>query len=257
MNTEIYVQIEAYLLGRLSTDKAAAIERRINSDSAFALEVEKYKMEREAIQILREEELRMKFKQWDNAHEKQKIVQENTITRSNRFNILAIAASFFFILGLATWLYTNNSTATTALAYYDLPMHYNAQFKGNTTALNPLKEGMTHLQADEYEEAIQFFSTPFENADTQLQAQLLLGHAYLDSGLHTNNKRNLTRASIIFNALKKYINRNIQQEASWYWILSVLDTQADTPEFKNSLNEITNNQDHKYYAKAKALAATL
>ncbi len=114
-----YEKIEAYLNQSLSSAERQEFEQQIAQDTELATQVELQRFERDGMELLLEEDLRVDMGTW-----KQEMLQEyaeknkpsGRVVRIRRIRYLAAAASVLIILSAAFWLIDPLNTNTPDLA---------------------------------------------------------------------------------------------------------------------------------------------
>ncbi len=257
-------KIEAFVKGELTAEETAAFRQEITRDKELALQVQVHQLEWEAAHLLREKDLRNKFKHWEKEERAPKA--ETRITNATKqkpkaerrfsYRQLAIAASILFIIGIGSLFlksqqYTNEALFTEA---YLEPTYTNRLRSRGPTSNNLNNSIQSLFDKKDYTELINQLKTIPDNDPDYVQAQLLMGHAFFQKGkTEENNDDFLTAIPYYQNVLAQQANYEIKSEAEWYILLSQLKNNQVDKAFLNKLDSISKDVDHDYKQNAKTL----
>jgi tetratricopeptide (TPR) repeat protein len=259
MNKESYLKrIEAYFEEQMSVEEKHTFESELKSSSELLEATEKYKISRQAIDLLSEEALRSKIKDWrkkkdgivtiNEPLEKSVAVPKPTAKVrsmwSNSIKKMAIAASFILL-------------ATAAYIFIDVPASNNPLL---TSFYSPTGDDRVKSSGDpNWNTAMEEFN--YENYD---QA------ASLFQKINSSNDVTEFYLAQSFFHLEDYVSAkeyyqkiidredtSYREEAEWNHLVTSLLMDENDEGAKSKLDEISSNARHSFYISAKKLKEQL
>ncbi|HMQ46325.1 MAG TPA: tetratricopeptide repeat protein [Saprospiraceae bacterium] len=246
---ELYDTIENYLQNRLSESEKTAFEQRIKSEPDLATEVEAHRTAQEAIEFQIAEQMRADFKAWGASATKSASATKGRIVAIRR--VWAVAASVLLLIAAVGYWQIQQRFSSDALANAFYDQTELSETRGLDTPKNTLSEAVEAIRNQQYEQAIQQLNTISDTSSYAADAQYLMAVAHFEAG-HPE------QGTSILQQLQNNSDQLLSEKADWLLLLTYLKNgQKTTPEFNNLLEKISQDSNHAFYPKAKALKQKL
>jgi len=203
--TENHIElIEKYFEGKLDKDALSNFEKELETNAAFANEVELYK---KAVRGLQDEGLRSQLKEYHN----ELFSTDDKGKKANWRFYLSIAASLVLLI-TSIYVFTNRATSYENLftAYFE-PYHNLVTTRSNTTT--HFEKALESYSQGNFEKAIQAFDKISEKKQVYNDVLFYKGISYLALDMPTE-------AILLFKQLKN--NKQYNEQLAWYLALSYL-----------------------------------
>ena len=268
-----FLKIEAFINGLLSEEEAAAFQREIEQDPELEREVKLHQLEWEAMHVLRKQNLRAKFMEWDEevpfdeSPEETHVVPFAAKQKKNkpirRWVPYAIAASIVLLLGIGgSQFWSMNTQAYTHTSLfankYDPQRIYNAGNKSTGGIATSFDTAYVYLENKQYAQAIRQFQRLTPGNSQYERAQLYIGHTYFQEGLDTQNRAQYDRAIQQYQQVASATqDANVRDDAEWYALMSLLLTDRVDESFQERLTHMAEDSNHNYQRQARNLEKDL
>ncbi len=246
-NTE--QKIIAYLNNELTRQERKTFERQIREDAALRQEVKFYRSLSKVVGW----KAAMK-----EAHQEQGItavanpdIRPAKVRPLGFRQVLSLAASFLVLAVCGMMWFTNTPTLTNVAVAPNLKTKLNlnegAWRSGETVEISPLQEGFDDIDADRFEEAIQFFQNITIEDELYDDAQLSSAYAAYKMEKYT---RTIQYAR---EAISHSDEPVLHQKAEWLIIKSKLANKEQDNAFNSLLQKIAKQDTHLFQNEAKIL----
>lgn len=243
-------QIEAYLYDRMSKEQAASFEAKLKTDKALAEALELKRMEKQALRLLAQDQLRAEMSKWkmEKNTELQPEAQIIEMPRRRLIYRLSAAASIIILIGIPLW-WVNQNYSNSGLTGENLGFQTSRSDRSNISEDNPLLAALDLAQAGNFEEAVnqlqQLQGTIFEE-----EGKLLLGEIYSEQGEMVN------ATNVYLDLIANSTDVIVKQNAEWFLINVYLATdQVDKA--RELLSEISIDESHLRKNEAEQLLKKL
>ena len=229
---ENFNRIKAYLLNQMSSKQRQRFEVEVKTDNKLAEELEIQRFQLQVAKELEKDALRAKLTSLE-TKKPRAIPAKTKITSINKEQyflskkvLIPLAASLLFLIGL--FFYSQNSFTiqdATLLSYEDGKIDFLQDTRNGGTTTNFDVKKLEILQTrnkQKVKEAIDYFSAyTTTEINTQIQAELNLGHAYLLS-------ENFEKAVTIFTHLEDNfeLRDRIKEEVQFFKAISLLNKEV-------------------------------
>ncbi len=230
--------IEAYFGNNLSQEEKESFRRRLQTDEAFATEVEHYQLiTRGIIQLADEASLQEKMERWDN---EDAALRSRSILSFTPWKVAAVLVPVLLISGLFYYFSTSPTSNQDLFVAYFSP--YEDVLSSRSSTTGSFEAAMNAYNSEAYNEAIPLFNkaiTEEKVTDKITFARFYQAMAYLSVGDTEHAEQQLNQVSQADNPL-------LQEVSQWYLLLIYLKTDR-TILAEEQLTRITNNPDHLYF----------
>jgi len=171
-------------------------------------------------------------------------------TKSNvillRKRILSVAAIFLLLVGIVTIWQINTTESSSSLILENIIEPNMSMSRGNNE-MESFEYAIVAYYKNDYTESINLLNEIKENSPLYIDSKYILGFNLL-------KKESFHQAVEAFEIVTRSENQNLKQSANWHLILALIgDAKVDKAVVQ--LDKIINNQENKYYIKAKELRA--
>ncbi len=229
--------IEAYLAGELSARKAAAVEERLQTDPAFAAEVQLLRDTQAVLTLHQQQVYKAQLQALDRA-------ERQPLRRLLQPRYLALAATVLLLALVGGWWLSRPAEGPYADAFAPYPNRLTLRGDSPSKVLDQAMRAYEHA---DYAQAAQQLADLVTADKDRDDLRFYLGVARLGAGQPATAERIL--ASVEPPSL-------YAQQATWYRALAL--GQADEPEAaRQLLQTISEQEGHPYRAQAQALLKQL
>ncbi len=239
-STQQIQQIEAYMNEKMSSEEKADFEKKLEQDQTLAHDVQLYRLEKRAAQLLLEEEFSAQIRQYRQG----KSTDDSIDHRSTKPIVslwkrrLAVAASILILIAASTlfWSSSNysNSALVSAQFQYDFSgITRNIQHNNDNNAV--LGQATKLFKADDIQEAIALLNATSASDSTFIETQYYLGQLYY-------RQQEFSKAVDRFDKVLASNDFRFREQAEWYLILSMLADGQTGDSFTILLDEVASNE---------------
>ena len=207
MNSEKdFEHIERYLNQELDEEAQHAFEAKLAADPNLRQELELYKLSRQGIEKIIEDDLRSDMNNW---------WEEEQPHKSSRRMLLFVGLIAAIILGMTGWWWFGQKASDQELLeqFYVAPIALNLRLDSDSPL--PLQEGMDQYSAGNFEEASTYFSQISPDAETYETARYFQAQSNFRAG-------NLQASKALFQQIIDASASRYLQDAEWYLLLNYL-----------------------------------
>lgn len=253
MNEQLNQQIESYLYGSMPQDEVKFFESAIADDKSLAEAVELARLEKQALRLLAQDQLRSQMTAWK-AEKAARTAPENGAkiirlpSRQRLLYRLSAAASVLLLLGLPFW-YANNNFDNQALTADVLGLQSSLSDRSNMPDDNPLLQPMEAAQQGQTEAALAAL-LELEGTAFEANALLLAGEIYTESARYTEARE------LYLRIIRQTDDLSVRQKAEWQ-LANVYLATGDEPNAIALLADIADNPTHSKEEEATALLQKL
>lgn len=246
---ELYDTIENYLQNRLSESEKAAFEQRMSAEPALAAEVEAHRLAREALELSIAEQMRADFKSW--ANDTGSTASRPKGRRISMLRVWAIAASVLLLIAAFGYWQIQQRFSSVVLANTFYDQAELSETRSLNAGKNALTDALEALRKQEYGQAIYQLNAIPDTSSYAADARYLMAVVHFEAG-------QLAQSIAILQKLKSLEDKTLAEKAEWLLVLVYLKNgQKNTPAFNNLLQRISQNSNHAFFPKAKALEQKL
>lgn len=260
MNKELYLKrIEAYFDEQMSVEEKKTFESELQSSPELLEATEKYKISKQAIDLLSENALRAKLKDW--RKKKDGIVTVNEPLEkpvadskppakvrnlwSNSFRKMAVAASFI-LLATAAYILIDFPTADNPL----ITFHYSPEGdeRVKSSGVNPdWSSGVQDFNDKNYAQAISHFQKINPSNDV---TEFYLAQSFFQI-------KDYKSAKEYYQKILDRPGSSYREEAGWNHVVTSLVMDKNDKVANQRLDRIRANSRESFYTKAKELKEAL
>lgn len=243
-------RIEDYLYERMSGEQATLFEASLKEDEALAEAVELKRMEKQALRILAQDQLRAEMTKWKSEKKTAAPPDAQIIKMPKRRLIyrLSAAASIVLLIGVPLW-WANQSYSNQALTGDTLSINTSRSDRSNIADDNPLLAALDLVQEGDFNQAInelqQLQGTVFEE-----EAKLMTGEIYNEKGEFVN------AINVYQDLIENSTDIIVKQKAEWYLSNLYLATKQEN-KAREILSTMSTDESHLRQKEAEHLLKKL
>ncbi|MBV6655911.1 MAG: hypothetical protein KI786_19215 [Mameliella sp.] len=241
MNELLQSKIEDYLHGRMADEVVKQFEEQIATDRELASEVELFRLEKQALQLSQNNELRNQMKNWEQERNAEDETQEARVvpmkSSRNRLYRLSVAASFLLMFGLgASVWFANANYSNRALVSDNIGLTTSTRDRGNINSDNPFTPVFDAIESGNHTAALQMLEG-LDGSQYESTAMFLKGE------ILTKQKRFEEAIALYSEMAQSQAGPAERQKAQWLLANTFLaNDQAD--QAKAILKEIAGDTNH-------------
>ncbi len=250
MNDSLQNQIEDYLHNRMDEEAKKQFETQIASDRELASDVELFRLEKQALQLSQNNQLRAQMKNWEQERDTQDEANEARVvslkSRRSRLYTLSIAASFLLLFGIgASMWFANANYSNAALVNDNIGIKTSTRDRGNVDGDNPFTTIFDEIEQENYTAALQMLET-LEGSQYESTAMTLKGE------ILTKQKKYEEAIALYSEMAQSQPDIAERQKAQWLLANTYL-ANGQTEQAKARLEEISGNANHSRQKEATQL----
>ncbi len=240
-------RIRQYLSGKMTAPEQAAFEERIKREPDLADRVAGYRPLFEGFKAMQMADFRKRLDQWQGEIRTVPKPQKHRPRKTRRIGLVKYAAAAILFLGMSfaglKW-YAEANYSTEVLIHRNYSPRKTPATLSVQTDL--FRGGYNAYQAENFSQAIQFFSGVADDHPRFFEAQLFLGYAYFEDGQFNNAAR-------AFRIVADSEDQRFAENAEWHLLLTMLQQDRKGEAFTDLLAELTQNSSHPFHQEARRL----
>lgn len=250
MNELLQSKIEDYLHDRMDDESKKQFEAQMATDRELASDVELFRLEKQALQLSQNNDLRAQMKNWEQERNAEDETQEARVVpmKSSRSRLyrLSVAASFLLLFGLgASVWFANANYSNSALVSDNIGLTTSTRDRGNINSDNPFTPIFDEIESENYTTALQMLER-LEGTQYEFAAMALKGEVL------TKQKRFEEAITLYSQLAQSQADTAQQQEAQWLLANTYL-ANDQTGQAREVLEEIAGNANHSRQGEAEQL----